>query len=87
MWSTSRPQHLPSILFRHRVITPVASGNTLQLSWPANYLGWTLQSQTNAPGVGIGPDWSIVPGSTVTNQFSTTLNNTNGSAFFRLIDL
>ncbi|HXR49294.1 MAG TPA: glycosyl hydrolase family 28-related protein [Candidatus Limnocylindrales bacterium] len=69
------------------VITPVASGNTLQLLWPANYIGWTLQSQTNAPGLGIEPAWSIVPGSTATNQFSTPMDNTTGSAFFRLIDL
>ncbi len=68
-------------------ITPVASGNTLQLLWPANYIGWTLQAQTNAPGDGIGTNWGIVSGSTTTNQFSTTLDNTTGSMFFRLIDL
>jgi hypothetical protein len=68
-------------------ITPVASGNTLQLSWPANYIGWTLQAQTNALGDGIGTNWGIVSGSTITNQFSTALDNTTGSMFFRLIDL
>jgi hypothetical protein len=68
-------------------LTPVASGNTLQLSWPANYIGWTLQAQTNALGDGIGTNWGIVSGSTITNQFSTTLDNTTGSMFFRLIDL
>jgi hypothetical protein len=68
-------------------ITPVASGNILQLLWPANYIGWTLQAQTNAPGDGIGTNWGIVSGSTTTNQFSTTLDNTTGSMFFRLIDL
>jgi hypothetical protein len=68
-------------------ITPAASGNVLQISWPANHVGWTLQAQTNAPGVGIGPNWGIVSGSTTTNQFSTILDNTTGSVFFRLIDL
>jgi len=67
-------------------ITPVASGNTLQLSWPANYTGWTLQAQTNAPGDGISTNWSIVSGSTTTNRFSTFLDTTR-SIFFRLIDL
>jgi hypothetical protein len=67
-------------------ITPVASGNVLQLLWPANYTGWTLQAQTNAPGDGIGTNWDIVSGST-TNQFSTPMDNTVGSEFFRLIDL
>ena len=69
------------------VITPVESGNILQLLWPANYTGWTLQSQTNPPGIGISTNWGIVSGSTTNNQFSTTLDNTVGSEFFRLIDL
>jgi len=69
------------------VITPVASGNILQLLWPANYTGWTLQAQTNAPGDGISTNWGIVSGSTTTNQFSSPVDNTVGSEFFRLIDL
>ena len=69
------------------VITPAASGDVLQLSWPANYIGWTLQAQTNAPGIGIGTNWGSVPGLTTTNQFSTPVDNTVGSEFFRLIDL
>jgi hypothetical protein len=69
------------------IITPAASGNVLQLSWPANYLGWTLQAQTNEPGVGVGSNWGIVSGSTNTNQFFFPMDNTFGSVFFRLIDL
>ncbi|HUA67028.1 MAG TPA: glycosyl hydrolase family 28-related protein, partial [Candidatus Saccharimonadales bacterium] len=68
-------------------ITPTISGNVLQLSWPANYIGWTLQSQTNPPGTGIGTVWGIVSGSATTNQFSAPLDNSSGSTFFRLIDL
>jgi Alpha-1,3-glucanase catalytic domain D1/Alpha-1,3-glucanase catalytic domain D2 len=68
-------------------ITPTVSGNVLQLSWPANYTGWTLQAQTNDPGDGIGTNWGIVSGSTATNQFSTSLDDDPGSMFFRLIDL
>ena len=67
-------------------ITAAASGDVLQLLWPANYIGWTLQSQTNPAGAGIGPAWSIVSGSSGTNQFSAPLDNTIGSMFFRLID-
>jgi hypothetical protein len=59
----------------------------LQLLWPANYIGWTLQAQTNASGVGISTNWGIVSGSITTNQFSTPVDNTVGSEFFRLIDL
>lgn len=68
-------------------ITSVVSGNVLQFSWPANYIGWSLQAQTNASSVGISANWCTVSGSTATNQFSATMGNTNGSVFFRLIDL
>jgi len=67
-------------------ITAAASGNVLQLSWPANYLGWTLQAQTNALNIGTSSNWNTVSGSTATNQVSVPMNNTTGSAFFRLID-
>jgi hypothetical protein len=68
-------------------ITPAVSGNVLQLSWPAKYIGWTLQTQTNEPGVGVGSNWGIVSGSTTNNQFFTPLDTATGSVFFRLIDL
>jgi hypothetical protein len=67
-------------------IALIVSGNWLQLSWPVTYLGWTLQSQTNAPGLGISPSWGVVPGSAETNQLSIPLDNTIGSMFFRLSD-
>ena len=69
------------------VVTPVGSGDTLQLLWPAYYTGWTLQAQTNASGGGLSASWGIVSGSTATNQFSVPVDNTVGSEFFRLIDL
>jgi hypothetical protein len=67
-------------------LTSVTSGNGLQLSWPANYTGWTLQAQTNAPDTGISSGWNNVPGSTGTNQFFTTFNPTSGGVLFRLIN-
>jgi hypothetical protein len=68
-------------------LTSVASGNVLQLSWPTNCIGWTLQAQTNAPGIGISTNWSIVSGSTTTNLVSVPLDGTEGTVFFRLINL
>jgi hypothetical protein len=68
-------------------ITASLSGNVLQLSWPANYLGWTLQAQTNAPGLGLGTNWSTVSGSNTTNQIFIPINPATGSMFFQLIDL
>jgi autotransporter-associated beta strand protein len=61
------------------------SRGQLTLSWPSSYTGWTLQGQTNAPGVGITTGWHDVPGSTATNVFTTPIGTANGSVFFRMI--
>ncbi|HMD53758.1 MAG TPA: hypothetical protein VKJ65_04330, partial [Phycisphaerae bacterium] len=68
-------------------ITAAASDSALQLSWPANYIGWTLQAQTNAPGVGIGTNWGTISGSNTTNQIFIPIDPTTGSMFLQLIDL
>lgn len=65
-------------------ITASVSGGTLTLAWPQDHTGWTLQSQTNPPGVGLGTNWFNVPGSTSTNVISFPINTTNGAVFYRL---
>jgi autotransporter-associated beta strand protein len=65
-------------------ITFSVSGGNLTLSWPQDHTGWTLQAQTNAPGIGIGSNWVDVVGSTSTNMISAPIISTNGSVFFRL---
>jgi hypothetical protein len=84
--SGSPVQHFAFSFIPVPSITSVVAGSILQISWPANYTGWTLQAQTNAPNSGFSSDWSNVPGSTATNQISTTLDITSGSMFFRLIN-
>jgi autotransporter-associated beta strand protein len=61
------------------------TGNQVALSWPSNYTGWTLQGQTNPPGVGLTTNWHDVPGSTATNRVIIPIGAANGSAFFRMI--
>jgi hypothetical protein len=63
----------------------VASGNQLMLSWPADHTGWRLQSQTNAPGVGLTRNWFDVRGSANVNQITVPISTTNGSVFYRLV--
>jgi hypothetical protein len=59
------------------------SGNTLSLSWPANYLGWILQ--TNAVNVGASNDWYDVAGSATNTQLTFPMNNPAVTKeFFRL---
>ena len=62
----------------------ISSGN-LTLAWPADHLGWRLQTQTNALSAGLGTNWVTVPNSTNANQFVTPIGVDNGSVFFRLV--
>src|SRR5207244_773026 len=45
-----------------------ANGNRFDVSWPAGYVGWQLQTQTNSLGVGLGTNWVAVAGSLTTNH-------------------
>lgn len=58
------------------------TGNQLTLSWPTNYLGWLLQS--NSAGPGDGNEWFTVPGSTVTNRVKMTLWPNQSHVFYRM---
>lgn len=60
-------------------------GANLNLSWPADHIGWRLQSQTNSLATGLGANWVDVAGSTATNQVSIPVDAANGSVFFRMV--
>ena len=66
----------------------VVSGGTLTLSWPADHIGWRLQSQTNALDIGLNPAsaaWSDVAGSTSVNSVNVTVDPSKGTVFYRMI--
>jgi hypothetical protein len=63
------------------IVTSVM-GNQLTLSWPADHIGWQLQS--NSVGLTATGAWFTVPGSTVTNQVITTLDATRTNVFYRM---
>lgn len=65
------------------LVTSVAGG-VLTLSWPTDYTGWTLQTQTNALNKGLGTNWANVAGSAATNKVNIPIVSTNGSVFFRM---
>jgi M6 family metalloprotease-like protein len=69
---------------RHPPIAFNFTGGVLTLSWPDAVPGFRLQSQTNAPGAGLGPDWFDVPG-VQTNSFVVPLDATQGGVFYRLL--
>jgi len=66
-------------------ITFTVTGNQLNLSWPADHIGWRLQAQTNPPGGGLKTIWFDVPGSTTVNNITAPIISTNGSVFYRMI--
>jgi autotransporter-associated beta strand protein len=57
------------------------SSGSLQISWPSDHTGWTLQS--NSINLAVPADWFNVAGSTTTNKVSIPLG-TNGNVFYRL---
>jgi autotransporter-associated beta strand protein len=63
----------------------VGGGSSLQIAWPSDHLGWSLQMQTNAAGAGLSTNWFIVPGSDTATQVVIPLNPANGSVFYRLV--
>lgn len=64
-------------------LTFSVSGSTLSLSWPAAYLGWTLQ--TNAVGVASPASWFPYPGSAEVTNVAITLDPAATNVFFRLV--
>jgi autotransporter-associated beta strand protein len=67
------------------ITTAVIGGNTLQLAWPADHIGWTLEAQTNSVSVGLSTNWVRISSSASTNRVSIPIVTTNGCEFFRLV--
>ncbi len=60
-------------------------GNNLNLSWPADHLGWRLQVQTNSLNSGLGTNWFTWPNSTSITNVSIPINPANPTVFLRMI--
>ncbi|HLP78199.1 MAG TPA: autotransporter-associated beta strand repeat-containing protein, partial [Candidatus Paceibacterota bacterium] len=65
-------------------ITFSVSGGTLSLSWPADHLGWILQSQTNSLAKGLSTNWVDVAGSESMTGTNIPVNSTVPATFYRL---
>jgi len=66
-------------------MTAVVSPGQLQLAWPADHLGWTLQAQTNSLSSGLGTSWVSIPGSDAATQYTVPLDTATPSVFYRLV--
>ncbi len=65
-------------------LTLTVVANQLQLSWPADHIGWRLEAQTNSAGASLGTNWFNVAGAATTNRVFMPINAANGSVYFRL---
>jgi autotransporter-associated beta strand protein len=72
----------PTIPSNPTNLTVSVSGNTLNLSWPGNYLGWLVQS--NITGVAASNAWHDIPGSDGVTNLSVTISPGVGNAFYRM---
>lgn len=61
------------------------SGGNLNLSWPADHLGWRLLVQTNSLSTGLGTNWATWPNSASVTNVSIPITATNPAVFFQLI--
>jgi hypothetical protein len=67
------------------IVVGMPTPNALDLSWPLDHTGWTLQAQTNSSDVGLGTNWVPVGGSASTNHVVVTIDPANGTVFYRLV--
>lgn len=63
-------------------ITFNVSAGLLNLSWPPNYIGWLLQS--NSAGLTATNGWFTVPGSAATDNVQILLSPTQTNVFYRM---
>jgi autotransporter-associated beta strand protein len=61
----------------------VSDGN-LNLSWPADHIGWSLQVQTNSLSVGLSTNWVTLAGYETTNSAAFPISPLNPVVFYRL---
>jgi autotransporter-associated beta strand protein len=66
---------------RTNLVASVSSGN-LSLTWPADHLGWTLQ--TNAVGLASTNSWFAYPGSATVTNVVIPINASLTNVFFRM---
>jgi hypothetical protein len=61
------------------------TGGQVQIFWPADHAGWSLELQDNPLNAGLGTNWVTVSGSNLTNAFVFPMDPAGGSVFFRLV--
>jgi autotransporter-associated beta strand protein len=63
-------------------ITYTVTGSTLNLSWPANYQGWLVQS--NSQKLNVSADWFDISNTAAGTSYSVTITPGVANVFYRL---
>jgi hypothetical protein len=66
-------------------LTSSVSNGQMQINWPPDHTGWTLQTQAVPLNAGLGNNWTDVAGSTSVSTINIPFATTNGCVFFRLV--
>ncbi len=63
----------------------VTAPGSLTLSWPIEYIGWSIEAQTNSISTGLSTNWHKVPGAETVNVLNIPVDPANGTVFFRMV--
>jgi len=66
-------------------VSATVAGGQVNLTWPPEQTGWTLEVQTNVLNTGLGTNWTRVAGSATTNQVILPISKTSSNVFYRLV--
>ena len=63
-------------------ISFTVTGNSLNLTWPADHLGWLVQS--NSVNLAVPADWQDISNTAVGTSYSSTIDSKKSNVFYRL---
>jgi hypothetical protein len=75
--------NLPPPPFVPTSLTTAVGSGALNFSWPLNYLGCRLES--NSVGLTASDSWYTVANSSATNSIQVPIDSTQTNVFFRLV--
>ena len=78
-------QVIPGVNTSPTNITAKVNGSNLEMTWPADHIGWRLQAQTNGLATGLRTNWVDVPNTATVNAVTNPINAANGGVFYRMV--
>jgi len=82
---TFRATNPQTLGYQPPLLAATTGENRVDVSWPATYTGWQLQTQTDSLSTGPGTNWVDLAGSTTTNRVAVTTGPANPFGLYRLV--